>query len=258
MADKKPITPNFDSNMINAVFLSLLTAVSAAELLEIFPEGLKTPEAAFLRVLAYGGQQIKNLSGMVRYVIQCRENPDFGRYKGHKRAAMMSCIATLAHCVAQIKARKMTPDMKKMVTTDFPQGWVEEFAWWFTLSRDAQIEWKKDGGSVTLSVPSALTADAKKWAGIKWAPMNRAADEESNPPGFDEKLDENSNISSISSSIAPPISQLQPPLKPGRPPRPTPLINKPQNMTKKEWNARKRRREQEIQQWDAKYARGDG
>ena len=160
----------------HADVLSILNGFTAEMVKEIFPEGLRTAEAVYLRACAYCDVPITEQESRLCTTAQCivdlikkyRHDPEWQPRAGHKRAVLLVMLA----CVAQRAStfRKLTPKMQTFISTTFPAEFCKAFLYYCCSKRQTPITWSKDGVTRTISVSQwAVNTSRGGQAVLDWA-----------------------------------------------------------------------------------------
>lgn len=151
-------------------------ALIGANLNALFPEGCTTPEAYSVRAKRYmveagivGPNDSVSGAEVMEFVSSVRSKREYQPKVGHRRAAMIHCMALLVAAVRENRSRPMTDRMNRMVDESFPPE--HRRAFWKCLSgTTTEIEWKKDGKPTKFRVGN-VGATEVQWAKAPWAPM---------------------------------------------------------------------------------------
>lgn len=171
-----PKKPKTDEDL-EGILATFYTALSPEELSEVFPEGCNTPEAFALRAKAAmisagvcSSDQEVTPKLVLEFVLKTRDLPEYAPGRGHKRAALMHCLALLVASAKANSSRELTGPMLRMITESFPPRHRAMF-WLCLRGTSKEVEWNKDAGMELKFKIGKISSKERKWALIKWAPI---------------------------------------------------------------------------------------
>jgi hypothetical protein len=107
--------------------------------------------------------------GMLAAIVNCRDDPTFQKGVGHKRNALVVCIAVMVHIVAKKGMRVLTPNMQKMMDITFPEAFINTFLQHISAANMVEIEWKKDGIIKRFKIDPLVSSIDVEWSKVPWA-----------------------------------------------------------------------------------------
>lgn len=152
--------------------------LTTAELSLILPEGLRSVNSLYCRCAAYDPLVIRAPVDLVNWAVRFRNDPEYAKSVGHKRAGWLIAVAC---CVAIVVKKYQTTGMGRTPTAamvamvdpqngPFPPAICEEFLALATTLPSVSIRWAKDQPARQINVPSAVANDAEcvAWAATPW------------------------------------------------------------------------------------------
>lgn len=108
------------------------------ELLDLFPEGLRTPAALFARLQVecqFGVSSPITASRLTAFVLDNRDAPEFQASKGgHCRRVMMAFIGIAAAACSDRCLRDLSPEMVRMIESTYMSRWRAQLVFLLTKS----------------------------------------------------------------------------------------------------------------------------
>lgn len=150
-------------------------SITTAEIETLLPTGLRTPEALIVRKAVYDPTPITKVQDLLDYCKHHRNDPEYIRGIGHKRAVWICSVAVFVRIMLHKGDRLPTQKMFEMVNEAFPEDFTERFVLLLMQPHDTRLDWHKDDpqNPKRIMVPSAVARnpDIINWVATPWAKL---------------------------------------------------------------------------------------
>jgi len=154
---------------------TFLASFTDDQILDVFPVGLRTPEAIIGRIAAYNGPIGIRPAEIVAFLVSARDDDGYKPGVGHRRACTIPLLSIVAQAAKIKNSRPLTDRMNALIQVTFNPTYTAQLIALMSQAWDTEAIWLKDDKPKTIQVPADVANNPAfvRWIALKWAPPKR-------------------------------------------------------------------------------------